>query len=214
MVFATTELLERILLCLPPRDMIVAMRVSKAWNACVHSSPSAITHLFIRHSGLTVPQMIWRAGQRDIGQVDNDGDDEGMFATIGLAPEDTSTIDQPPTDSFLDGKNSTILLTPVRVCPLLRLISSDEPAKKRLRDRVTEYFCFDALFRPIDRWKAMLLTDPPCTKARVSVHFQHDEKNIVVAASTTVLDDGGLTIQEVVESIMLTPDRVHYYHRV
>jgi len=62
-VSETTELLEAILLSLPPRDTIVCMRVCKRWNECVHASPSMPRHLFLRPSETQVQQVILKSDE-------------------------------------------------------------------------------------------------------------------------------------------------------
>lgn len=59
-VFDTTELLEAVLLYLPPRDTVVCMRVCKLWSQCIHTSPAMPKHLFLRPCGLEVQQVIWK----------------------------------------------------------------------------------------------------------------------------------------------------------
>jgi len=58
-VFDTTELLEYMLLCLPPRDAIVCMQICKQWNECIRQSRAMAKHLMLLPSGLEVQQVLW-----------------------------------------------------------------------------------------------------------------------------------------------------------
>ena len=50
-LFATTELLEAILLDLPPRDVLLLTRVSRAWRGTVEGSVKLQRYLFFRAAG-------------------------------------------------------------------------------------------------------------------------------------------------------------------
>lgn len=166
-MLGTTELLEMILLYLPPRDTTVSMRVCRHWNECVHSSTALSRHLCMLPSGSQVQQVLWDAAYCGIGAT------YPLRARFNLI----ATTSNKAVRGYHEPFNAASL-TPGRLCPLLRLHYADQPITERLAMSAVERVSPTFPLERIGRWAGMYLTDPPCVEARFSTAQQvqrHDD---------------------------------------
>lgn len=200
-VLETTELLELILLSLPIRDTIVGTRVCRRWNQCVHSSPAMPQHLFLRPSGMGIRQVFYDRSYHllDMSLADIISG-EPMVAGLWSAP---TTSTQVVLDMSSDDADE-VLLTPVRLCPLLELCNSHQPTVERLVGGVeTEQAKLVTSPGRIGPWTSMLITDPPSVAVTVDVKLRHSEfEQLEINAALTVANADGITIQDLTQQFL------------
>lgn len=171
-VLETTELLEQILLAMDARDTIVSVRVCRRWLECARALPSMPQHLFFEFKGLSARNMLCHAHPETFStggwgsSLDSDITRLDTFSLTGIAEHGE--------DLALEDK---FVLTPVRLCTLLRLVKAELPLTRRLADtpdnipqELVELICSP---NKINSWGGMLLTEPACTRATVVVGFAH-----------------------------------------
>jgi len=197
-VLGTTELLEMILLRLPPRDIIVSMRVCKPRNDCVHASPTIAQRLFIRPSGMQVRLVDFPAWTED----DNIA---ASYATF--APTATWSDKAFPPDSS-DESEPLEPYTPVRLCPLLHLDRAEMSMSTRLFASADASDCASPIVpHRIGPWSAMFLTEPPCVMAIMYVELQHCEhEGLVISAERCVFNAQGVTFRDILEQVPTNRD--------
>lgn len=207
-VLETTELLEMILLRLPPRDAIVSMRVCRRWNQCIHASPSMPQHLFLQPSGANVRQILWQAGEHAPDYFNYDWDETPPRAFIPasaiLKPAATFTTFVPPYKRNFE--TGVIKLTPVRLCPLLNLDLGHQPTTLRLGE--TEIEGADLVAHPdrLGSWASMLLTDPPCVQVEVITNLRHSEHpRLEIHRICVVTNPDGVTVRDLAQQSWTVP---------
>lgn len=189
-VFNTTELLEQILLSLPPRDTIVSMRVCKRWYECVHASPTMPQHLFLRSEGLYVRQVVWQRESPYIGLAKFD-----FARTMARLASLSDEVKNDMPDIKLRDCEGT-LLTPVRLCPLLYLEYPNEPPIRRFWSRLQEDT--RQAYMNVGPWEAMLLCDPPCIEVEALVTSRHAHlHDLGMVVMSNIVNPEGLRMRDV-----------------
>lgn len=193
-VLETTELLEMVLLALPPRDTIVSMRVCKAWNKCIHHSPSMAQHLFLQSKGLRIRQLLWRHHDTTTGRCS-----KHSVATLDLAETySDKVVRSVPGQANL----VTALLTPARLCPLMA-IHYAQPARVRMSGIPEERIRL-ARKKP-GMWEFMLLCDPPCESAEVIASLRHSyHPELEIHLARRIANPAGLRLSDAESGLRMT----------
>lgn len=189
-MLGTTELLEMILLYLPPRDTTVSMRVCRHWNECVHSSTALSRHLCMLPSGSQVQQVLWGAAYCGIGAT------YPLRARFKLI----ATTSNKAVRAYYEPFNAASL-TPGHLCPLLRLHYADKPITQRLAMSAVERVSPTFPLERIGRWAGMYLTDPPCVGACFSMSLRHNKyKDMTISFFGSVSRDKGIRFQDIMDN--------------
>ncbi|OQO10423.1 hypothetical protein B0A48_03719 [Cryoendolithus antarcticus] len=207
-VFATTELVEIILLHLPFFSLVAVQRVSTAFRDCVARSHKLQTKLFLEPS--KDPPERWVAE----GRRQHDGLVQWRFAEehhvdgdwCDTLPDDPSRVETPHLlCPILDHEECAIThLGKVHACNA----SIDAPF---LRSRP------DFNLASPGSWCNMYVTDPPCTKIWIEIKYKcwsnarRISREVRFRASRIVSNANGITFGELFERAAVQPGNLNGY---
>ena len=177
------------------RDLIVAVNVSEFFYNCAINSPSIQETLFLRPSTKVRPH----GYKIDRTRSDSHGE-EVIMSTIGLTPSAGMLSD--------DTGQLAVPCDFVRLCPVLYSCSCEGPKRNRPQTMVAPYedtdICeYDSLgftVRPTDMGRIkMYVSDPPFSRAYISLCYRHVETSFGVMAAFTRTKGSPLTFDDIFE---------------
>lgn len=188
----------------------MSTRVCKAWNQCLDSSPAAKRHFFLRSSGQLTQQVLWSPGPKT--SLFAIREPPTLNLTGAFSASGPSSLPEPQSWNFFF-QPTPKLLTPARLCPALRLCQPHQPPLRRLVTEPRENVETCITLEVLGRWKAMLLTDPPCTECWITGTFQHTlYPAFVVTVRTRLVEKSGITLAAAVDAITKRTGRVTCFY--
>ena len=206
-VFNTNELLEQILVRLPPRQIIEVQRVCKQWKDCIAGSPEIKQKLFFTKE---IPEEVWQTFERTSSL-------RGHQLGWKALPRGT------PVMNLRRYHIGGSVYRPAQLSPFLRLASSTRmfgSSATRLHNvhrpeaavlgGSRAVLLVDFLTWSLSFGASSFLTDPPCVEARVSCDWRalYSTERMgpkALMEGTThrlVSNASGLTIADLIRGIM------------
>ena len=209
-VFALPELLERILLCLPPRSIFGVQRVASCWYAMVTTSKNIRKRLFLEGSGEAKQHWIICEGAGP-GVADRSRPVPHRSGPTGWIPSHCYLVKY---DESVDPRLVREHMSPARLNPLLRLGRPDgqgdlDEMRHSLAQRLNRggervHFTHEMPLSDKGSWRATFLTDPPCSRVDLDLHWA-----VGGTSSSESFDlirkKGGLTLGDIVDSALSYP---------
>lgn len=216
-VFAIPELLERILLCLPPRSIFGVQRVASCWYAMVTTSTTIRRRLFLEVSGEAREDWVICEGA-SLGRLYQSRPTRNRSSTLAWIPSDCYLA---VFDKSVDPKVVKRHMVPARLNPLLRLGRPDEegdfremrhPSAQRLyhaNERI--HFTRRMPLSGTGSWRATYVTDPPCRRANFFLFWDIGGRARSGSQSCgEIYNIRGLTLGDIVDSVLSPHTLIQY----
>lgn len=197
-VLNTAELVENIILQLPPLHIPVVQRVCKQWKATTEKSKAIREKLFLHSDNM--PPKEWEPVSLVWGKV-----------SVAKMPSETPFI---TLSDRASGKQIS-----ARLNPLLKIYKDSVSRRQNSYSGVKISFAFReirAFVREVFRnprlgsWRSMRVTDPPCTEALVIVRWMGiGPPHVRFGVHHHVVDPNGITLGSLIDATIDQPGNVN-----
>lgn len=199
-VFNTTELLEAIIVCLPPIKIFEVRRVCSAWLNTIGSSIQIQQKAFLSPLSRSAPWICRADVNLAAGLFDT------MYSNMEIILAPTGDFEKREVIDGIVKDYCSMRMRPAVLCPLSEASVTAQGVGERLVKNVSDEWrtlrVAEFMQQP-GSWQDMLLTNPPCDFVQLVPTVVHDttpEKTIT--ASMWMTDNKGLTVGDIVKDMM------------
>lgn len=217
-VFDTAELLENIVLLLPPRQVLVIKSVCRQFRTIVATSPALQEMLFLKPSNKNGASEKWTIVAKNCYSHYKDFQ-AFEFAVSPVAGSDTKILVE---GLNVVTPNLMVVAPPAHeefpytsgghVCHIYARPNESEVLRLQ-RDIQDLILCPESV--GTESWQHMNITDPPCTSAKLEIKFRFDGRPYVRIIDITAYDKSGITMNKLLHNATTTDsDSRHFQVKI
>lgn len=198
----TTEILEKILACLPPQTLFGVQRVSRQWRDLIARSPPIQEKMFLRRVD-RVPEVWMMTPLKPEPEIPSDEMRVLELSECNFRTVSAAEVESGDCESKYGARGTQHLRTPVALNPWLRRRTWLRRSDSYLIEAEVSVKLF-ALTRFALNSSLMntYLTDPPCEECEVGMAFKSYHHYILVSA--TIRSDKPLTLGDVMDRTLVS----------